>query len=272
MTTPNDTAPAQPAQTVTDTPSGILVGADPRANPLNVSVQAGQQAVPTFNPVGTFTAEDIEKARKQEKDKLYPQIEEMRKTLAELQKERDDKLAAEQKAREEAEAALKKQQEADLDTRSLLEQKEAEWQAKLDALAAEREQERTVLQMERQFQELQAYKAQALAAASEDIIPELAGEVTATNPSSREEIDSHIARLKATSESIMNNVQAAALQARAGMRGAPVTAPPAGPMDNYSAQDTAWQAAQNGSLTFEDYLKNRDKLLSGVSRNTGLYG
>ena len=80
--------------------------------------------------------------------------------------------------------------------------------------------------------------------------------------------------LKVRSSRIIEQMQAAQQAARAGMRGAPVTAPPAGPLDTYSAHDPVLEAAQNGSLSFEDYVKNRDKLLSSAARtgNGGLYG
>jgi hypothetical protein len=273
MSTPaGDPAAAPAAQTVSDVAGGgIIVGADPRPTPTFTPV-AGQNANSATINGPIFTAEQIAKARQEEKDKLYPELQSMKSELAELKKARDEQIAAEKKAREEAEAALEAQRQEELTLAEKLEEQKREFETRFQALQQEREQERQVLQMERQFQELQAYKAQAVAANAENIIPELANELTATNHSSREEIDAHIARLVATSSSILESMQAAVQAQRQGMRGAPVTAPPAGPLDTYSGHDSAWEAAQNGSLSFEDYVKNRDKLLSGVSRNTGLYG
>lgn len=268
-------APSPTSTTISDTAGGgVIVGADPRPTPQNTFTQVnpGQHANPATVAGPVFTAEQIAKARQEEKDKLYPELQSMKEQLAELKKERDAKLEAERQAREEAERKAEEARKADTDTRTLLEQQKAEFDAKLAEMEQQRAQERQVLEMERQFQALQTYKAQAIAAAADDIIPELANELQATNHSSTEEIDAHIARLKATSSSILESMQAAVQAQRAGMRGAPVTAPPAGPLDTYSGHDSAWEAASNGSLTFEDYVKNRDKLLSGVSRNVGLYG
>ena len=269
-------APAPPVM-ANSADGSVITGIDPRTTPQNTFTILNPnpgQSTSTSNPAAVFSAEDIAKARQQEKDKLYPELQTMKEQLAELKKERDAKLEAEKKAREEAEAALKAQQEEEMSAKQLLEAQKAEWENRFAQIEQEREQERQVLQMERAFQELQTYKAQAFAANAEDIIPQLAEELSATNHSSREEVDAHIARLKATSQSIIENMQAAVQQQRAGMRGTSVTTPPAGPLDTYSGNDPALEAAANGTLTFEDYVKNRDKLLPAVSqmRNGGLYG
>lgn len=282
MTTPAlpNTAPApegNPAQpTMTNTADGsVITGTDPRTTPQSTFTIVNPGAnTSTANPASVFTAEDIAKARQQEKDKLYPELQTMKEQLAELKKARDEKLEEERKAREAAEAALKAQQEEEMSAKELLEAQKAEWENRFAQIQQEREQERQVMEMERAFQELQTYKAQALAANADDIIPQLTEELNATQHTSREEIDAHIARLKATSQSIIENMQAAVQQQRAGMRGAAVTSPAPITTDNYSANDPALEAAANGSLKFEDYVKNRDKLLSAASqlRSGGIYG
>lgn len=234
--------------------------------PTSTSTNTLQSTAPQV-----FTAEQIAKAREDEKNKLYPQLEELKKTVADLQKERDEKLDAERKAREKAEADAEEARKKDTDTRTLLEEQEQRFQTQLQQLQQEREEERRILALEQQYQELQAYRATAVAAAQNDIVPELLDLVAGTT---REEIDASIDGLKQRSARIVEQMQAATQAARAGMRGVPVTAPPAGPMDTYSAHDPVMEAAANGSLSFEDYVKNRDKLLSSAARtgNGGLYG
>lgn len=272
MSTPTG-EPAQ--QAVSDTAGGgVLVGADPRTPAPTFSIVnpvAGQNTTLT-NPAAIFTAEQIQKARQEEKDKLYPQLETMREQLNELTKARDEKIESETKARKAAEKLADDARKADTNTRDLLEQQKAEFDAKLAELQTQREQEQAMQAMERSFQELQTYKEQALTANFENIIPQLATEVRETNHSSREDIDKHIARLAATSASIMQEVQQAQQAARAGMRGGSVTAPPTGPLDTYSGNDSVMEAAHNGTLSFDDYVKNRDKLMSSVSQSGGLYG
>ena len=271
--------PAPPAEqptptsipNITSTADGsVITGTDPR--PTFTQVAPG--ANPATVQGKTFTAEDIEAARRQEKDKLYPQLQTLQQTVAELTQAREAELAAEREARETAEREAEEARRKDTDTRTLLEEQEQRFQAKLAEIEQQRQQEQQVMQMERQFQELQTYKVQALAAASDSIIPQLAEEVTAAQHTTREEVDAHIARLAATSERIMQDMVAAQQAARAGMRGAPITAPPAGPLENYSANDPVLEAANNGSLTMQDYIKNRDRLLgsAGQMRSQGLYG
>lgn len=271
LTTPAQPAApaAAPAQTVGDLAGGgIIVGADPRPTPPTFTpVAPGNNPATVTGPV--FTADDIAKARREEKDKLYPELQTMKDQLAQLQKERDEKLAQEREAREAAEAALESKRQEELTLAERLEEQKREFETRFQSLQQEREQERQVLEMERRFQSLQAFKARRLQEEAEFIVPELV-DLAAGN--SEEEIEASIAGLKERSSRIIEQMQAAAQQARAGMRGAPITAPPAGPIENYSGQDQAWEAAQNGSLTFDDYVKNRDKLLSGVSRSAGIYG
>ena len=88
----------------------------------------------------TFTAEDVAKARAQEKAKLYPQVEKLQEELASLKQreaEREAKEAERKAARSarEAEAAAekKKQEESELEVRELLSKKEQEFQAQLAA-------------------------------------------------------------------------------------------------------------------------------------------
>lgn len=275
---PNAAPDAPAPTTVSDTPGGVLIGTDPRPAQqptftvtTSPSTTNANSFTTTTGAQPTFTAEQIAKAREDEKNKLYPQLEELKKTVSELTKERDDKLAAETKAREAAEKTAAEALKKDTDTRTLLEKQQEEWEAKFQALEAERAQERAVLDMERQYQELQAYRATAINAAQEHIVPELLDLVTG---STREEIDASIAGLAERSARIVEQMQAATQAARAGMRGAPVTAPPAGPMDTYSGHDPVLEAASNGSLSFEDYVKNRDKLLSSTARmrSGGMYG
>ena len=87
--------------TITSDGQGVLVGVQP-AQPQNtqqwVATARPDQVVsqpiavvdqPLQQPNSRFTQEDIERARQQEKDKLYPRIEEMSKQLKQLQAERE---------------------------------------------------------------------------------------------------------------------------------------------------------------------------------------
>ena len=175
-----------------------------------------------------FSKDDIEKARKQEKDKLYPQMEKMQQELAELKAAREAQEALEAQQRAEAEAEARRKREEDMDTRSLLEQKEQEWAARLDEERLERERAFALLEREREYQELYQYKANRVAEESNSIAPEL---IDLVQGSSKQEIEQSIADLKVRSEAIVNNFRQLNQNARQDMQGSRVTNPPSGPLD-----------------------------------------
>jgi len=80
-----------------------------------------------------YTDEDLKRVREQEKSKLYPQIDSLKEEINLLKKEREDRLAEVNRMAEEKAAEAKAAAEADMDVRSLLEQKEKEWADKFTA-------------------------------------------------------------------------------------------------------------------------------------------
>src|SRR5262245_46869820 len=109
---------------ILDTGQGVVVTTTPQPQPP----PQYQQATAT-QPTGRhFTEEDIEKARQQEKDKLYPRIEEMGQQLRTIQEERQTELAERQRLQEEADSARKAKEEQEMDLRTLLEKRDQEWQ------------------------------------------------------------------------------------------------------------------------------------------------
>lgn len=251
---------------IADVPNGILVGVDAPATTTTATAGA---AVP--QPNGRYyTDEDISRARAQEKEKLYPEIERMKDELAALRKEREDREAEEARLRSEAEEAQRRKAEEEMDVRSLLEQKQAEFDAALEAERMEREKAFAMLEMERQFQELNEYRQNRISQESENIIPELLDLVAGSTP---DEIEASIAGLKERSSRILESAQSAMQAARRDMVGARVTAPSAGPLDTNS-DNQSFTADQISNMSFNDYVKNRSKLLgqAAASRNSGLFG
>lgn len=223
-----------------------------------------------------FTAEDIAKARAQEKAKLYPQVEKLQEELAALkakEQEREAKEAERRAARaaREAEAAAerKKQEEAELEVRELLQKKEQEWQAQLEAERLEREKAFALLEREREFQELMAYRQQRLEQERENIVPEL---IDLISGNTKDEIEASVADLKARSQKIFDSVAQVAQQSRKDMVGARVTAPASGPLDNDSAQGSFTPEAI-ANMSQAEYAKHRQKLIgSANNRGQGLFG
>jgi hypothetical protein len=220
--------------------------------------------------------EAIQKARAQEKAKLYPQMEKLQEELSLLrskEQEREAKDAERKAARAardaEAAAEKKKQEEAELEVRDLLAKKEKEWQTQLESERAEREKAFALLEREREFQELQQYRSQRLEAERESIIPELIDMIAGN---SKDEIEQSILRLKEKSAQIFDSVSAAAQQSRKEMSGTRITAPASGPLDNDSEQ-RSYTPDSISNMSVADYAKNRAKLLGNTNnRGQGLFG
>jgi chromosome segregation ATPase len=264
--------------TTTTSDGSVLIGVESPSIPTRNLVPNTTTTTHT-----TVDPDAIAKARQQEKDKLYPQIEKLREQsstmqeeLARLKDEREkrEKEEADRLAAVEAEAKAKAEEE--LDVKSLLEQRTSEirteWETKFSELQQERERDRALLDRERAFTELRDYREARLTEETDNIIPELLDLVTGTT---QEEIESSIAGLRDRSARIIDSASQAAQAARRDMRGAPVTAPPAGHMENQTEQQQASLSAQEiAEMPMSEYVKHRARLLGTASgpRNRGLFG
>ena len=217
-----------------------------------------------------YTEDDLAKVRSQEKEKLYPQIDKLKEELDLLKREREEAAAA-RAAEEAARAAAEKEAlESDLDVRSLLKQKESEWQEQLERERQERERAFALLEREKSFADLQSYRTQRVEAERDNIIPELLDLISGNN---REELDSSIEGLRERSAKILESAQSAMQNARKEMTGTRVTTPPAGPLEtnmeqrNFTAEDIS-------TMSMNDYAKYRSKLLSpkAQGKSSGLFG
>jgi hypothetical protein len=216
-------------------------------------------------------AEKIQKARAQEKAKLYPKMEKLEEELALLrskEQEREAKEAERKAARQarEAEAAAerKKQEESELEVRDLLAKKEQEWQTQLESERAEREKAFALLDQERRFQALSNFRSMRLEQERTNIIPEL---IDMISGNSEDEIEQSILTLKEKSAKIFDSVAQAGVQTRKDMVGARVTVPASGPLDNDSEQ-RSFTPDSIKDMSMADYAKNRAKLL-GTGNNSG---
>ena len=218
-----------------------------------------------------FTAEDISKARAQEKAKLYPQIDKMAEELAMLRK-RDEERSAVEAEREaqrreraaQREAEKKSKQEDEMSFKQLLKNKEAEWASKLESEKIEREKAFALLEREREFQELSAYRQQRVEQERDNIVPEL---IDLVSGNTKDEVENSIADLKARTNKLLDSVAQVAQQSRKEMVGTRITIPASGPLDNDSDSRT-YSPNDISNMSMADYAKNRSKLL-GNSKNSG---
>jgi hypothetical protein len=236
-------------------------------NPTTANAFAEETLLPNTDKV----AEAIQKARAQEKDKLYPQLTKLQEEISLLRQEReqrqslDAQRAEKRKQREaEREAEKKAQAEDEMSFKKLLKVKEEEFQSQLAQERAERERLVATLEMEKQYQELQQYRNSRLEQERDNIIPEL---VDLISGNTRDEIEQSIAGLKERSAKIFDSVAQVAQQSRKEMVGTRITSPASGPLDNDSDSRT-YSPNDISKMSMADYAKNRSKLL-GNSNNSG---
>lgn len=176
-------------------------------------------------PTGqTFTAEDLERVRQEEKAKLYTKLEENRTELTQLRDQVGSLTAAEQRREaqlEEEQARLeaerKKQEEEGLSAKELiarareewnqnLSEKEQEWNSRWEQEKQAREAAEAMQQKEREFGALRDYTLAQVEANKDKIAPEL---IQWIQGNSQEEIDSSIQQAIETTDKIAAQFQEA---------------------------------------------------------------
>lgn len=243
---------------------------------VNPVAEAGVDAPAATNESGQkfYTEDDLAKVRAQEKDKLYPQIEQLKEELNSIKREkaeRDANKAAKEAAREAEQAELaRRKQEEELEVRDLLKLKEQEWQEQLERERQERERAFALLDREKAFAEIQAYKNQRLEDERDNIIPEL---IDMIHGNTAEEIEASIQGLKDKSSRIIESAQSAMQTARREMSGTRVTTPPAGPMD-INTGSRQFTASEIADMPMDEYIKYRQQFLSprAQGRSQGMFG
>lgn len=226
-----------------------------------------------------FSEDEVENIRKQEKDKMYKRLEEadtrvksMEEQMAVISAEREAaRKEADERANKEAEI-LRERELQELSAKELLLRKEdefnqrintveQEWQARLSEIESQRQAQEALLDKERQMQALNHYRESRLQAEQEAIIPELI-DLVAGN--SEDEIEQSIALLRQRSSAIIESIQQATQQSQGRLRGAPVTAPPVGPMETQTEYQNV-SADDIRNMSMDQYAKMRDRLLNARS-------
>jgi len=246
----------------------VLVEEPPKQQAVDSNGNGQTQTAPATR---TFTQEDIEKARKEEKDKLYKSIEEMKAQVSTLTKEREEREAALKKQEEQAAAEAKKKAEEEMSAKELLEQQRQEYEARFAQIEADRQRSEALLEREREFSALQDYRAQRLAAEADNIMPELLDYVSGM---SQEEIDASIALAIEKTNAVFSNIRQAQQSQRQQQKGASVTSPPTGPMEENNQGYETLTADDIRGMDMATYAKNRDRLIraAGQNRNRGMFG
>ena len=207
---------------------------------------------------------------------MYKRLEEadtrvksMEEQMAIINAEREEvRKEAEERSKQEQEI-LKQRELSELSAKELLLKKEDEWtqrfesvekdyKARIDAIETQRQAQEALLDKERRIQELTAYRNSRVQDAADSIIPELQDLVFGNT---EEEIENSIAVLTERSNAIIESIQQATAQQQGRLRGAPVTAPPVGPMETQTEYQTL-TAEDIRNMPMDQYMKMRDRLLN----------
>jgi ParB-like chromosome segregation protein Spo0J len=236
---------------------------------------------PPNPPNQFFTVEDIEKARREERDKLYGRIsrtDERFKTLEEelvsLKADRDRRVEDEAQHRAQAEALLKAKSEEELSAKQLIEQREKEWNDRFQKMTEQQEIDKALQAKEREFIALQSYIQRR--AAEEQIGETIGGELLEfINGNNEQEVEASITKLREKTQSILNGIRDGQQQARASLPGVSMTgAPPSGgPLDNISGQQRQLSPEDIAKIPMSEWHKFRSQIgIDGAGSNRGLYG
>ena len=239
------------------------------ASEVTGTASSAQQEVetPATDLKAGYTEVDLKRVREQEKSKLYPQIDSLKEEINLLKKDREAQLAEAAAIAKEKEEAARKLAESEMDVRALLEKKEQEWTAQLEEIRQEGARKDALLERERQYAELTAYRNRRLAEEQDNIMPEL---VDLISGNSADEIENSITGLRERSAKILESAQQAMQTARRDMKGTSTTLPPT--MENNSGQQQ-FTADQIAAMSVTEYAKHRDRLFPGANnQNKGLFG
>lgn len=261
---------------ITPTPPAPTTGQDPGTSEPVVVIRepAPANPAPQNQPV---EPEAIQRARTQEREKLYGRLESadsrlnaMQAELETLRQEREARLAAEAAAQKAQEEAERQKQLAETSAKDLVLQQKAEWEQRFEALMAEREIEREKLAKEAAFNELRAYTQEQVRLNTDKIAPQLLDLVSG---STREEVDASIALMTAKTEAILQEVQQAQVDNRAQMRGVSIASIPSTAIDDGTAMRTL-TAGDIKNMSMPEYARLRNQLIGSAassSKSRGLF-
>ena len=259
-----------------DTNDGFIVGTDPKEQPRmavdwsaqETEVSRSQQPVTISEPMpqqpgsNFFTAEDIERVRREEKDKLYSKINSMESQLGELRTERESRLAAEEAVRQAAEDERRAVEEEKMSAKQLIERTREEYDARINELQQNYDRDRALFEQERRLMEVDQYRQARLEQDAEYIMPELRDLVRGNN---EDEIETAIEEMKIRTAAIMQNVNSAVVEQRQMQRGVAPTAPPVGPLEQASTYESLSPDDIRG-MDMETYRKYRERLIPAASQ------
>lgn len=261
---------------------GTPPGFDPSSGTITLppepSANGGGQQGQGGPPEGYYTEEQLRErlnqARSEERDKLYGNRSQEQRELEELRafRSEQERLRQEQEAEAQRQAAEQQRQaeeqrrqaeQEELSAKDLIARREAELRAEMDAQRAHYDAELArrdaILEKEREFQALQTYRAQVIAANQENILPEFLDYI---DGDSQQAIDASVQRAIERTQSVVQNFRQVAGEQQRGAPGVSTRAPAVGPESMVAGQRT-YSAEDIASWSMADYMKNRHLLPPG---------
>jgi hypothetical protein len=247
----------------------------PRNEPVVDAPADPEPVLPLAQTQPQFSAEAIEQARRQEREKLNKRLEAERAKSQQYNTELEELRAYREQV--EAEQLAKQRSEKDLTAKERLDLREAEWaaqreadrnemQAELAQIRREREQEKAKMSLERQEMALKDYIRSRVAQELKDetIAPQFVKFITGF---SEEEVDASIEMAKESTAEILADI--AGQQTAATQRRGVSTA--TGPSSMGSVSEVESEEPDWTKVSFRDYVKNRSHLMH-EEKDQGIFG
>lgn len=239
------------------------------------TTDAPTDGAPANAGTGKFFTQDevnelLNAARTQERDKLYPALDDNKKRADEFQNEIKE-LKKFKQSFEKAEADKQKaieeanriKAESELSAKELAEKYRLEAEQRIQALAQQQDQERALLAKELDFMKLQNYAQRRVAEESENIAPELLDFI---GGNTQEEIEASIEMVKNKTAQIIENMKQAGIRQRQGMPGVAPSAGTNGITQLDTPTDRQYSADDIKGMSFGEYAEFRKRVgMPGLS-------
>lgn len=243
--------------------------------PLNINPPVIVNVPPPSAPnTQYFTADQLEAARQQEKDKLYgrliqaeQQVETFKDEVSALKVRQAEYDAEVARKKAEADAAVKKAAEDKMTADQFFATKEQEFLARQKAFEDQMLAKQALIEKEQQFLTLRDFVSRRVSEETETIAPEFLDYITGNT---EEEIETSITKAKEKTASIVSQVNA-------GTTRAPVFSTtgfgPTGPLEQFTGQQQELTDAQIQAMGMVQYAEYRKT--AGIDRagqNRGMFG
>jgi len=247
----------------------IAGGSGPPGEPVNppspnvAPTSSGTSNPPVpMPPSQYFTADQLERARQEEKDKLYDRLKKSDDQLTAF-KSQVDELTADKKARDdeaarvqaEADEAKRKAEEDKLSAQQLVEKARTEMAAEMENLRTQQASDRALMEKERQFLTLQSYIQRRISeeVGADNIHPTFVDYINGNNEA---EVEASITIAKEKTDSILEGIVN-----RQPVTGRPGVSPtgfgPSGPLDNLTGTPRAATPEEIQAMDMDQYAAYR---------------